>query len=348
MLMNDYSLRGYIKFFWRHLLLVFFGAVFIASVLWFFFPTLSTCCDAYDYWKSSESLDGIKSSHYNFGTFFYPTLIAFVRYLPNYFKISADIQYYFLSVVQLLLHLVAVVALSYSTYIITNNKYITLCTTYIYGLNIFIIAYTNQILTDGVALSFLVMTIAFFVKVTFVKVTDSLKSNILLVMTFGLLAGLLPMIRPALFLVSISLYIMFIIVYTYKMCKHEIDVLSLSTIFLSILAFLIPLTIQAVINPQLFDNIRGLGKGQYEFGAYMYKFISIVEPPPAYGYVAYNYPIKQLIDICKASTQSSDCIKQVFTAHPLMALGHYATKIFTLNDQVYLTTYIHNFWLFWV
>jgi hypothetical protein len=121
--MNDISLRIYVQIFWRHILLVCFGAFFIASFLWYLFPTHATCCDASGYWKISESLDGIKNSHIR--TFFYPSLIAFVRYLPNHFKISAEVQYYFLSVVQFLLHLVAVVALSYSTYIITNNKYIT-------------------------------------------------------------------------------------------------------------------------------------------------------------------------------------------------------------------------------
>jgi hypothetical protein len=91
-LMIELSFRRYIGFFWKNLLLVGLGSIFIASILWYFFPTHGTCCDAYDYWKSSESFDGIRTSHNNLGTFFYPSLIAFVRYLPNHFNINTEIQ----------------------------------------------------------------------------------------------------------------------------------------------------------------------------------------------------------------------------------------------------------------
>ena len=317
------------------LILLAISLVFLSNMVWYIYPTYSACCDAAGYWKISDDLSIMTNNPiYGARTFAYPLLIMITRYVPQLLKLGTNFEYGFLSLLQLLLHYLSVVALGYAVYILTRNKYLTSIFIYLFGLNIFLIAFTNQILTDGVAVSFLAIVITFFIRITIYS-----KSSILLTIIFAILAGLLPIIRPSLFLFSITLYIMFLISYLHK---NKINVFSLKSIFLSAIAFLIPMAIQTLQNPSVFEILRGLGKFHIALGSYMYKYVTLLNPTP-YGYAAFNHPMKQLIDSCELSNQSSDCVKQVLISHPLMTLGHYATKIFALNDQVYLTTYIHDF-----
>lgn len=329
------SFKTYLFGFRIQLILLAMLLVFLSSVVWYVYPTYYECCDAAEYWKISDNLSIMTNDPvYGTRTFAYPLLVMIARYVPQLLKLGTNFEYSFLSLLQLLLHYLSVVASGYAVHILTQKKSLTNAFIYIFGLNVFLIAFTNQILTDGVAVSFLAIVISLFIRI-------NLGSRIPLLLTiiFSFLAGLLPFIRPALFLVSITLYIMFVVSYLYR---NKINVFSLKYIFLSVIFFLIPIAIQTLQNPSVFEILRGLGKFHVALGSYMYKYVTLLEPTP-YGYAAFNHPMKQLIDSCELSNQSSDCVKQVLMSHPLMTLGHYATKIFALIDQVYLTTYIHNF-----
>jgi hypothetical protein len=328
------SFKTYLFGFRYQLILLAISLVFLSSLIWYVYPTYSACCDAAGYWKISDDLSIMTNNPiYGTRTFAYPLLIMIARYVPQLLKLGTNFEYSFLSLLQLLLHYLSVVTSGYAVYILTRKKSLASVFIYVFGLNIFLVAFTNQILTDGVAISFLAIVISLFIRITICS------QHILLTIIFAILAGLLPIIRPALFLVSITLYLIFVIFYLYK---NKINVFSLRYIFLSATAFLIPIAIQTLQNPSVFEILRGLGKFHVALGSYMYKYVTLLNPTP-YGYAAFNHPMKQLIDSCELSNQSSNCVNQVLISHPLMTLGHYATKIFALIDQVYLTTYIHNF-----
>lgn len=327
------SFKKYIEEFWQHLILVCLGVIFIANVLWHLFPTYGDCCDALDYWQSSKSFTGIRTAHYNLGTFVYPSLIAFVRYFPNSLNLSTEVQYSLLSITQLLLHLVSVVALSYTTYILTNNKFTTSYITYIYGFNVFIIAYTNQILTDGVAISYLLILIALF-SVILLNIITSRQ----LIIIFGFLCGLLPMIRPSFALTSAILYIVCACAYTYR---SKFNIKSFVIVGLGLCLFIIPLLFQLYLNPNILIKLNELKKMHVIYGTYLYKYMTLLEPKP-HGFAAVNQSMQQIVAKCKFPEQNN-CLNNVLMNNPITSIRHYLIKIFAFNDQVYLIPYVHNF-----
>jgi hypothetical protein len=341
--MNEVPFQRYIDLFWRQLLVVSVGAIFIASLLWHFFPTVATdcaACDSSDYWKSSESFEGIRTSHYKLGTFFYPSLIGLVRYLPNYFNISTEIQYSLLSIVQLFLHLASVIALGYTIYLLTNNKFMAHCIIYIYGLNFFIIAYTNQVLADGVAISCLLIVVALFVSI----IVNPLKYNKLIIL-FGLLSGLLPMIRPSLTLAAISLYGICSCIYIYK---HQFKLNSWVVIIIGLCFFSMPAFFQLWLNPQILLNWSQQMKNNFSaYGTHGYKAMTILDPIP-HMFVAFDRPMTKLVSSCAALQAPSTCMAEKLAHNPLPFSNYdfatwYAVKLLAINDQVYLTPYVHNF-----
>jgi len=338
--MSELSFKKYIDLFWQHLRIICLGTIVIASFLWYFFPTHGTCCDSHDYWESSESFYGIRTSHYKLGTFFYPSLIALVRYLPNHLNISIEIQYYFLSIIQLFLHLISVIALSYAIYLLTKNRFITCCTTYIYGWDIFIIAYTNQILADGVAISCFLVVFTFFI----VVILNPPKFN-QLILLLGLLSGLLPTVRPTLSLVAISLYGIGAYIYVYR---RQFKLNSLLVITIGLCFFLIPLFFQLWLNPQILLNWSQQMKNNFAaYGMHGYKAMTILDPIP-HMFVAFDNSMKNLVSSCEILQAPTACMVEKLAHNPLPMSNYdimkwYIWKFFALNDQVYLTPYVHFF-----
>ncbi|MGB3421043.1 MAG: hypothetical protein WBA52_11535 [Dolichospermum sp.] len=334
-MMNNHSFKKYLAICGKQILIVGVVVICLAILLWNLYPTYYSCCDASDYWKISEDISIMKtSSVYAIRTFVYPLFISITRFIPIHLSIDLNIQYFLLSLVQLSLHMISVIALGYITYLLTNSKLLTDYAISIYGLDIFLIAYTNQILTDGIAVYLLVIDIA--ILTAFINNGN----NKIIVLYFSFLTGLLPMIRPALILVSITVYCIFIGLYIYrvKILKSSLFVLCVSLLF-----FFLPWLIQFIISPATFSIVSKLGKSHLLYGSYLYKYMTIVQPE-VYGYASVNESIKQLIGVCEGLQEQSTCIKEVLISHPLATFQHYITKLMAINDQVYLFPYITNFY----
>ena len=160
-MMNKYSFKEYLDIFRKQLLIVSVALICLSILLWNLFPTYYSCCDASGYWKISDDLSIMRNSPiYGLRTFFYPLLIFVARFIPISLHLNLSIQYVFLSIVQLSIHILSLVAFGYITYSLTKSKLTTLSAIWIYGLDIFLLVFTNQILTDVVAVDFLVITIS--------------------------------------------------------------------------------------------------------------------------------------------------------------------------------------------
>jgi len=343
--MIELSFKEYLRVFWRQLLICYLGAIFVASVLWYFYPTNLTCkvCDAYGYWKSSESFDGIKNSHNFLGTFFYPSFIAFIRYIPNYLRISVEVQAFLVSIVQLSVHLLSVTALGYTTYLLTDNKFITSCTTYLYGLNIFIIAFTNQMLADSISISYLLIVVTFFV----VIILNPLKYKKLIIV-FGLLNGLLLMTRLSFALAAISLYTICSFIYIYK---NHLKLNSFIVITLGLMAFLIPVFFQLWLTPKILSNWAQLKITISSlYGVHIYKSVGIVDPNTIHEMVvfgSFDQTMKTFAASCPNPQSLNNCIRERLTSSPLPVSNFdvfkwYVIKFFAMHDKVFLSPFIYN------
>ena len=334
-MMNKYSFKEYLDIFRKQLLIVSVALICLSILVWNLFPTYYSCCDASGYWKISDDLSIMRDSPiYGLRTFFYPLLIFVARFIPLSLHLNLSIQYVFLSIVQLSIHILSLVAFGYITYSLTKSKLTTLSAIWIYGLDIFLLVFTNQILTDVVAVDFLVITISLL----FTIVNNP--SNKILIVGFSSLAGLLPMIRPSLILISISLYFIFICFYInhFRFLRSSLVSLCISFSF-----FLSPYLIQFIFSPMTFIYLSNLGKFHVILGTYTYKYITLVKPTP-YGYAAVNESMRKLVSVCDGLKDQGNCINQILISHPLMTLKHYMTKLFAVNDQVYLVTYIEDFY----
>lgn len=343
--MIELSFKEYLRVFWKQLLLCYLGAIFVASVLWYFYPTNLTCkvCDAYGYWKSSESFDGIRNSHNFLGTFFYPAFIAFIRYIPNYLRISVEVQSLLVSIIQLSVHLLSVTALGYTTYLLTDNKFITSCTTYVYGLNIFIIAYTNQMLADSISISYLVIVAAFFV----VIILNPLKYKKLIIV-FALMTGLLLMTRPSFSLVAISLYTICSFIYIYK---NQFKLNAFILIIVGLFLFLIPASFQLWLNPKILSNWAQLKITISSlYGVHLYKSMGIVDPNTTHEMVvfgAFDQTMKTFAASCANPQSLNNCIRERLSYSPLPSSNYdvikwYVLKFFMMHDKVFLSPFIYN------
>ncbi|MEH2361247.1 hypothetical protein [Nostoc sp.] len=334
--MNNCSFKEYLDIFGKQILMVCVGVICLSIVFWNLFPTYYSCCDASDYWKISDDFSLMKNTYLGMRGFFYPLLIAVTRLVPNSLQLNLNLQHISLSIVQLSLHIISTIALGYITYFLSKNKFITLCTLLIYGLDIFLIVFTNEILTDGVAVDFLVITTALLVGIV------NRPDNKLLIIGFSFLAGLLPMIRPSLILISITLYLIFIYLYIYK---YNLRFLRSSVLLLGISFsfFLSPWAIQLIFSPLTFVLLSNLGKVHVVFGSYLYKYVTLLSPTP-HGYAAVNEPMKQLVSVCNGLQEQINCINQLLISHPILTFKHFITKLFAINDQVYLVGYINDFY----
>jgi hypothetical protein len=333
--MHDQSLRTYLREYRSSIVLAGLAGIFFASLLWHFYPTFYSCCDAESYWTKSNSFNEIRKSGVYFRTFAYPTLIAISRALPKLLGSGDAAERMVLSLVQLGLHFIASISLGYVAYALIQNKVVTNCAIYINTLNIFLLAYTNQILTDGVAISALTIAIA-----AIVFCLAQITKRTLPMLFAGLAVGILPMIRPSLVVASIILSGLFLSIYLYQ---NKFKLSTFLNVGIYIFCFLIPLFVQLLLVPTALLDSGGLGDFQIIHGAYMSKYMTVLKPV-SHGYAAITQSMKTLVDVCESSPTRTNCIKAILFAHPIAALGHYFTKLLAVNDQVYLTPYISNFY----
>jgi hypothetical protein len=323
--MNNLSLRTYLKEYKVPIALACLASFFLASLLWHFYPISYSCCDASNYWDRSGYFSN-DPSYIILRTFVYPTLIAATQSLSNVLGFGVEGAQIGLSVFQLCLHFLASISLGYIAYSFTQNKVITTCALFINALNIFLLAYTNQVLTDGVAISGLTIAIA-----VVVLCLNQLHPNIPLIGLSGLAIGTLPLIRPSLLTGSLTLSVIFFLIY---LLKYKLEYLTITKIGVYIFCALIPLCIQFLLAPTAISFFGSLGNYQFIQGTYVYKYITLIQPTP-HGLAALNQSMKNLVEVCGISPDATPCVKNTLLTHPLQSIAHYATKLFAINDQVY-------------
>jgi hypothetical protein len=332
--MNNLSLRTYLKEYKVPIALACLASFFLATLLWHFYPISYSCCDASIYWETAGYFSN-GSSYTIFRTFVYPTLIAISQSLANVLGFGVEGAQIGLSMFQLCLHFLASIALGYIAYSLTHNKLATTCALFINILNIFLLAYTNQVLTDGVAISSLTITIA-----VIVLCLNQPHPNTLWIGISGLAIGTLPFIRPSLLTGTLAISITFFFIYLYK---YKFRYSEIPKIGAYLFCALIPLLIQFLLAPTAILDFGSLGNYQFIQGTYVYKYMTLVQPTP-HGLAALNQSMKNLVEVCGISPDATPCVKNILLTHPLQSIAHYATKLFAINDQVYLTPYVSNFY----
>jgi hypothetical protein len=341
---NNLSLRSYLREVKSHSFYLGILLIVVSTIIWSFYPTNLKCCDSLAYWQTSDDLSLMSNGEdrYRIRTFFYPVFIYFARIIPQSLSLGNNAEQQFLIQAQLLLHYIATLTLGYAVRLVSSRLYLCIFI-YVFGLNFFLIALTNQVLTDSIAVSFLSISLSLFV-ITIINASKK-KTNNLLIIVLSLLLGVLPMIRPSLLLISLCLY--FILIFS-VISRFTVDIKYFIYLLVSVLAFSCPFVIQIFSNSEIIRLLQILGKYHAELSSYSYKYITIIQKESiskeiAIGSFAINNSMKQLIDVCKISYPSDDCVTKIFVTNPIIFLSHYLIKIFAVNDQVYLTPYVNNF-----
>ena len=343
-LVADNSFRNYLKQLTGPIVLLGLSLIFLSSIIWHFYPTFVECCDALSYWEISENQDIVKNfSHRCIRTFAYPLFLSVAAFTPRFFHLGINSQYTFIALVQLGIHFFASLLLGYSIYLYTNNKHITSLILFLYGLDIFLISYTNQVLTDGLAVSWLVISLSLLSQIKLYRKASTIKY-----LAFGISIGILPMIRPSFSLFSLVTYFLFVVMTIHSANSDKSLLRSIAVkILISSMGFVLPLIVQLLHYPQVFENLGHLGKMHLNMGAYVYKYITVHITREKIGLYSGAYSInpamKEISTICQGVLNNQDCLSKFLIEHPFSSLKHYLIKLFALNDQVYLTPYIKDF-----